>query len=184
MNFTLMLYFAPLAIVLLAVLLWALRGPRTGSSQSELENLEQVGRRNATYLPLIHQAMSPTDIDFLASRGSPQLARRTRNERRRIALSYLAGLHDDFLRLLHLAKVVAALSPEVGAAQESERLWLTLQFSWRYQMLRASLYIGLLSLPKLDALSLMVSELAVRMETAMNDLGERAVLAAKLARIG
>ena len=63
----------------------------------------------------------------------------------------------------------------------SERARLSAQFSLRYQMVRAGLYDGLLSLPRLDALSHMVSELAVRMETAMKELGERAALAAKLA---
>jgi hypothetical protein len=182
MKFTLILFFFPIVAALLALLAWALRGPRTHSAHNlELEHLEQTGRRHATYLPLIHQALSPRDIAFLSSHGSPELLRRARKERRRIALSYLAALHDDFLRLLRLAKVVAALSPEVGAAQELERLWLSLRFSWRYEMVRAALYCGFLSLPRLDALGHMVSELAVRMETAVKELGERAVLAAKLA---
>jgi hypothetical protein len=46
---------------------------------------------------------------------------------------------------------------------------------------RAGLYAGLSSVPRLDALSHMVSELAVRMETALKELGERAALAAKAA---
>ncbi len=181
MNFTFFIFF-PIVAGLLALLVWTLRNPNKRKALNiEPVSLEQVGRRHPTYLPLIRQALSPSDFAFLTSHGSPGLARRARRERRRIALSYLAELRDDFQRLLRLARVVAALSPEVGAAEELERLWLNLQFSWRYQMVRAGLYFGLLSLPKLDALSHMVSELAVRMETAMKELGERAALAAKLA---
>lgn len=181
MSFTLILFFLIVA-ALLAVLAWALRGPRPHAAHKlDLECLEQTGRRHATYLPLIHQALSPMDFAFLSSHGSPQLLRRARKERRRVALSYLTALHDDFQRLLRLAQVVALLSPDVGAAQEFERARLSLLFSWRYQMVRAALYAGLLSLPRLDALSHIVSELAVRMETALKDLGERAALAAKTA---
>ncbi len=182
MNLTLMLLFFPLVAILLAVLAWALRSPRGHSTQKlDLECLEQTGRRHATYLPLIHQALSPRDSSFLASHGSPNLLRRVRKERRRVALAYLTALHDDFQRLLRLAKVVALLSPDVGVSQEFERAWLSLQFSWRYQLVRAGLNAGLLSLPRLDALSHMVSELAFRMESALKELGERAALAAKAA---
>jgi hypothetical protein len=181
MNFTLIL-FLPIVAALLAVLTWALRGPRPSSTQKlDLECLEQTGRRHATYLPLIHQALSPMDLGFLASHGSSALLRRVRKERRGVTLAYLAALHDDFQRLLRLAQVVALLSPDVGAAQEFERARLSVQFSLRYQMLRAGLYAGLLSLPRLDALSHMVSELAARMEMALKELGERAALAAKAA---
>lgn len=180
-NFTLILFF-PIIAALLAVLTWALRGPKPTSNQKlDLECLEQTGRRHATYLPLIHQALSPMDFGFLASHGSPALLRRARKERRHVALAYLAALHDDFQRLLRLAQVVALLSPDVGAAQEFERARLSAQFSLRYQMVRAGLYAGLLSLPRLDALSYMVSELAARMEMALKELGERAALAAKAA---
>jgi hypothetical protein len=173
--------FFPIVAALLILLLWALRSPSKRKALSvDPASLEQAGRRHATYLPLIRQALSPSDFAFLASRGSPELARRASKERRRIALSYLAELRDDFQRLLRLARVVAALSPKVGAAQEWERLILSLEFSWRYQMVRAGLYSDLLALPKLNALSLMVSELAVRMEAAMKELGERAAMGAQL----
>lgn len=180
MNISFIVFF-PIVAALLILLLWALRSPTKRKGLSvDLASLEQAGRRHATYLPLIRQALSPSDFAFLSSRGSLELARRTSKERRRIALSYLTELREDFQRLLRLARVVAALSPEVGAAQELERLRLSLEFSWRYQMVRAGLYSDLLALPKLNALSLMVSELAVRMETAMKELGERAAIGAQL----
>jgi hypothetical protein len=180
-SFTSLLFIAIVA-VLAALFIWALRNPNKDNAQRvEPSSLEQTGRRHATYLPLIRVALSSADHEFLASRGSPALARRVSKQRRHVAFSYLAALHDDFLRLLSLAKAVALLSPEVATAQELERVWLSLQFSLRYQMLRIGLRFGMLSLPRLDALSQMVSELAVRMDTAMKDLGERAALAAKMA---
>jgi hypothetical protein len=180
-NLTFIIFFSVVAC-LLVLLVWALGGPKKGKrTTDEPASLEQAGRRHSTYLPLVRQALTPTDLAFLASRGSAELAARVRKERRGIALSYLARLRDDFLRLLRLARAIASLSPQVSTAQELERAWLAVQFSCRYQWLRARLCLGLLPLRSLDTLSHMVSELAVRMETALNELGERAALAAKLA---
>jgi hypothetical protein len=181
MNLT-FIFFVPIVVALLILLVWALRKHEPRDAwKVEPGSLEQPGPRHATYLSLIRQALSPTDLEFLATRGSPGLARRVRKERRRVALSYLNELRNDFQRLLRLAQVIASLSPEVGAAEEWERLRLSLRFSCRYQIVRAGLYSGLLVLPQLTGLSQIVSELAFRMETAMKELGERAVLAAKLA---
>jgi hypothetical protein len=104
-----------------------------------------------------------------------------RKERRGVALSYLTALHEDFSRLLDLATVVAALSPELAPTQEKERVWLKVQFTSRYQLLRVALHAGVFPQHKLDILTHQVSELAVRMETAIRELGERAAVAAKLA---
>jgi hypothetical protein len=180
MNLTFIL-FVPIVVAVLILLAWALRSPGRRGSKVEPTSLEQPRPRHATYLPLIRQALSPTDLEFLAARGSPSLARRVRKERRRVALVYLDELRGDFKRLLRLAQVIASLSPEVGATQEWERLRLTFRFLCRYQIVRAGLYSGLLVLPQLSGLSQILSELAFRMETAMQELGERAILAAKLA---
>ena len=104
-----------------------------------------------------------------------------RRERRKIALDYLACLRSDFLELWRLARVIASMSPRVGVAQEIERLQLGLAFSWRYEVIRIKFLFGFAPLPDLGSLSDVVSTLSIRLETAMNDLGERAALAAKLA---
>jgi hypothetical protein len=179
---TSIIIFAAIVACLLILLAWALIGPKKRGQPSDAPaSLEQVGRRHATYLPLIRRALSPADLEFLEVRGARALSARVKKERRRVALSYLEGLHDDYLRLVRGAKTVAALSPEVAASQELQRAWLSTQFSWRYHILRAEVRAGLLSLRSLDALSHMVSDLAVRVETAMNELGERAAVAAQLA---
>ena len=174
--------FVPIVAVLLLLLTWAIRAPRKDSRGGfDLASLEESGRRHATYFALIRQASSPADIKFLTQKGSPEIVRRVRKERRRVALLYLSQLRDDFQRLLRVARAVAALSPAVGTRQEFERAWLSFEFSWRYQMIRAGFYYGLVPVPQLNALSHMVSDLAVRMETSMKELGERAAMAAKLA---
>jgi hypothetical protein len=169
--------------VLLALLYWALRSPqrshKPGTGKAECP--DESGRNHTTYFPVIRQAMSTEDFDFLTSRAPVRLARRAHKERQRIALLYLADLRRDFQRLLQLARVIAVLSPEVAASHEFERLRLSLRFFWRYRLVFVGLNAGLLLLPQLTGLSRMVSELAYRMETAMKDLGERAAVAAELA---
>lgn len=170
-------------IMLLVLLFWALRSPRRDDQASPacLESIEETARPHATYFGVIRQAMSEEDFNFLAARGPLRLARRTHKERQRIAMLFLGDLRDDFQRLLRLARVIAMLSPEVAASHEFERLRLSIRFSWRYRMVWLGLYAGLLFLPQLSGLSVMVSELAFRMEVAMKELGDRAAVAAELA---
>ena len=168
---------------LLALLFFALRRPKRNDQAAapSLDCIEEPGRPHATYFGVIRQAMSVEDFEFLAARGPVRLVRRAHKERQRIALLYLADLRADFQRLLRLARVIAVLSPEIAVSHEFERLRLTIRFSCRYQLVLLGLYSGLLLLPQLSGLSQMVGELAFRMESAMNELGERAAVAAELA---
>jgi len=115
--------------------------------------------------------MAAEDSTFLSSRASQVLARRVQRERRKIALAYLACLRGDFLKLWRLARVIASMAPQVGAAQELERLQLGLAFSWRYEMIRVKFLLGFAPLPELGSLSAVVSRLSIRLDTAMKDLG-------------
>jgi len=168
--------------VILGLLLLGVRPMRHDQPGApHLEAIEEPARQHATYFRVIRQAMSEEDLAFLATRGPLGLVRRAHKERQRIALLYLSDLRADFEKLLRLARVIAVLSPAVPASHEFERLQLTVRFLWRYQMVHAGLYAGLLLLPQLSGLSQIVSELAFRMESAMKDLGERAAVAAELA---
>jgi hypothetical protein len=82
---------------------------------------------------------------------------------------------------LRMARAIAALSPEVVAVREFERLRLTAVFAWRYQVIRWRLLTGLAPMSQLAGLSDLVSGLSVRMEMAVQELGERAAAAAELA---
>jgi hypothetical protein len=168
--------------LLLILLLWAVRAPRFNHQPDAIYlDSEEPARQHATYLGVIRQAMSAEDFAFLAARGPRRLANRAHKERQRIALLYLQNLRFDFEKLLRLARIIAVLSPEIPASREFERLRLTLRFSWRYRMVLLGLYTGHLLLPQLCSLSQLVSELSFRMESAMQDLGERATVAAELA---
>ena len=181
MSLTLILFFGFVAILLLGLglALWEPRERR--KLEADLRSLEEHGQRHATYLPQIRQALAPADYDFLSKRVPRELQRRVRRERLGVALAYLAALRGDFQSLLRMARVIAVLSPKVAAVHEFERLRLTAKFAWRYQMIRWKLLTGLAPMAQLAGLSDLVSGLSVRMETAMNELGERAAAAAELA---
>jgi len=169
--------------MLLILLLWALRSPQNDSlaSATYLDSIEEPARQHATYFGLIRQAMSHEDFEFLAARAPVRLVRRAHQERQRIALLYIENLRADFQRLLRLASVITVLSPEIAASHEFERLRLSIRFSWRYRIILLGLYAGHLLMPQLTGLSQMVGELGFRMESAMQELGERASVAAELA---
>jgi len=168
--------------VLIAALGWALWTPeKRRKHRRNARPLEACREHHVAYLPQIQQALAESDYDFLSRRVSRDVRRRVRRERLHVVLSYLAALREDFRSLLRMAKVIAVLSPEVAAAHEFERLRLTAEFSWRYQLTRYKLFLGFAPLPQLDSLSNLVSGLSVRIEAAMKELGERAALAADLA---
>jgi len=170
------------AVLMLLLLVWVLRDPRKhGRPDGDLDSTDEVSQRHVCYFPQVRQALAAEDFAFLSSRGSPQLARRIRGERRKIALAYLYCLRVDFLKLWRLARVIASMSPQVGVAQELARLRLGVAFSLRYEVIRIKFLFGFAPLPDLGSLSYVVSRLSIRLETAMKDLGERAALAAKIA---
>ena len=181
MNVTLFLFFS-FVVVLLLLLFWALRGPRKLTKPEAGTNfLQETGKRHVNFLPQIRQALAETDSLYVLEKAPAFVARRMRQERRRIALAYLSAVRDDFQSLLRTASMIARLSPEVVALHEFERVRLTVAFAWHYQRVRLQLRVGLVPIPGLDGLSDLVSGLSVRMETAMNELGERAALAAEMA---
>jgi hypothetical protein len=181
LSLALFLVFGIVAVLLLG-LVWALWESRERKKlRRDLGALDECGQRHVDYLPQIRQALAPMDFDFLLKSASRDLQRRVRRERLRVALGYLAAVRGDFQSLLRTAKVIAVMSPEVAAVDELERLRLTAKFTWQYQMIRWKLLAGLAPVPQLDGLSNLVSDLSVRIEVAMKELGERAAAAAKLA---
>jgi hypothetical protein len=172
--------FASIALVLLLVMAWlAFSGTRRGPGFVRRGCPEQE-RLHISYLRQIKQALSDSDFMYLDDLGYPALAKRIRKERRRIALGYLACLRVEFEKVLHLARMVAAMSPNVAVAQEVHGLRLNLGFSCRYYWIYFRLISGLAPQEAIGNLSNMVSALTVRMEEAMAELGERAVLGAAL----
>lgn len=180
MSLTL-LVFSILTLCLIGLLLWVLRAP----AKAELPNAglklaEALGRNHLACFPQIHRAILAEDFEFLASRGSPALARRVRKERRALSLRYLTCLRSEFLNLWRLARVVAALSPRVAPMSEFERFRLGVAFNLQCGLLRAKFVLGFSPVPDFRAVSQAVSKLAIRMESAMSELGERAALASQV----
>jgi|SRR5271154_3423367 len=167
------------AVLLLVLLGWALRG--APGTKKKSGPLEEHPRSNIQYFPQMRQALAAADQKFLLEKGGAELARSVDRERRKVARHFLLELDQEFSRLLRLAKVITALSPEVAPVQEFERVRLSIMFHWRLQALRVALTLGAAGTLQLRAVSDIVSGLNVRMEAAMKELGERAALAAEMA---
>ena len=76
--------------------------------------------------------------------------------------------------------VIATLSPQIGVAQEFERLRLRVSFLWKYRVIWLSLRAGFAPLPQVSDLSNLLSGYSVRLEEAMKEMGERAALVAEM----
>ncbi len=165
----------------MVLLVFAFRESKKSSKASaEANSAEEFGRHHVTYFPQVRQSIAAEDFVYLSTRGSGSLARRVRKERRKIALAYLVFLRSDFQKLWKLARVIASMSPQVGISQELARLRLGITFSLRYEMIRMKFILGFSPIPEIGSLTEVVSRLAIRLENAMQDLGERAALAGKL----
>lgn len=181
MNLSLFLFGGLLAILLVA-LIWALRAPRRlWKPDAHTALLEETGKRHVNFLPQIRQALAETDYLYLSRKAPALVVRRVRRERSRVVMAYLSAVREDFHSLLRMAKIIARLSPEVVTLHEFERVRLTVLFAWHYQLVHLQLRAGLIPISGLDGLSDLVSGLSVRMETAMNELGERVALASQMA---
>lgn len=181
MSVTFYLFFAIIAI-LVVVVVWSLRIPkRLAPSPPPSEMLKDLhASSHVTYLAQIRRALSPADYQFAANRIPQEAFRRMRRERRKVALGYLSELRKELDKLLRTARIIAALSPEVAAGQELERVLLTVNFLWRYRVIRMSVWAGFTPLPQLSDLSNLLSAYSVRLEEAMKEMGERAALVAEM----
>lgn len=182
-DLTLAFYFF-LAIIgiLLVLFAWSLRNPKryVPSGEPPFPIQEDLHGSPVSHLPQIRRALAPTDFAFASKKISREALRQMRRERRQVALAYLSALRAELDQLLLTARVIAALSPEVAAGQELERVILMLNFLWRYRMIRMSLWAGFAPLPQLSVLSNLLSGYSVRLEEAMKEMGERAALVAEM----
>ena len=171
--------FAIIGVLLLLVMAWlafSATRRRTEVTRNGSRERECIHISN---LPQIKQALADSDFIYLENQGYPALAKRIRKERRRIALNYLTCLRGEFEKLLRLARMVAALSPNLVVAQEVQGLRLNLEFWYRYYLIYFRLVSGVGPMKAIGSLSNMVSGLTIRMETAMSELGARAALGAE-----
>ena len=180
MSFT-FYFFIVIVAILFLLFVWSLRNPKKAAVLISPQSIPQdLQGSNVTHFAQIRRALGPGDFEFASKRIPPQALRRMQRERRQVALSYLSALRAELDRLLRTARVVAALSPEVAAGQELERLLLTMNFLWRYRFIRMSVWAGFTPLPQISDLSNLLSAYSVRLEQAMREMGERAALVAEM----
>lgn len=174
MNSTFYIFVAITAL-LAVVFGWSLRILKKRSrTLIDPVELEDFPRQHVSYFAQIQQTLKDQDLNYIRSRGLHKLARQVQAERRDIALQYLEAVQRDFQKLLRLARVVAALSAEVAALQEFERLWLVAEFTLRYRLAYASLMLGHVPSLLLANLCNVVSGLSVKVEGAISILGRDA----------
>jgi hypothetical protein len=142
--------------------------------------LKESEERHTGYTPQIRQALSEADEMYLRDHCSPETRRKIRREREQVSAAFLGALKNDFENLLSLAQLIAKLSPQVEALQEWERLRLTLIFKLQFGLIRAQLWAGRAPLDRISELSMVVSGLSVRVEQAIQKLGEQAAMAVEL----
>ena len=173
MNITFILFIL-LAVLLIAALVWAVRPPKRKlvSISEVLAALSE--EHHYSRLPQILQALQPEDTAFLRDRGFAPLRRKIRSERGRIALLYLDCLQEEYMKLLEASGVVAAMSPELIALDEAKRFRLNLRFALGCRYLRWRLRLGLEPWRGFRLLSEMASGMALRLEGATSQIGERA----------
>jgi hypothetical protein len=169
------------ALVLAALLLAASRSSRRARRRPGGLAVLDSAPQHLCNMGSIRRSQDAADLQYVANRGGRELAKGLQRERRDVALLYLNSLRADFEQLLRIARVVALLSPEVSSSHEYERFRLAVQFRIRFQLVKLRLLFGDPAMPQVAVLGEMVSTLAIRMETAMQALGERAALAANLA---
>lgn len=165
-----LLFFAGIAVALLLALFWLLRQPASKSVQKELRGkveIEELLPLHCRHFPQMQQALSIRDEEFLRGRVSLRELKKWRAERRDVLRRFLLGLGEDFARLDRLARTVAALSPQVSRAHETERMWLGFRFRVLYGLVNLRLRAGWSSLPQLGRLTEMVGSFAAQVEAAM-----------------
>lgn len=170
--------FIVLAGVLAALFAWSLYRPGK-FTPVDLATWTGAGvsRGHSAHLSQLRQSLSGEDAAFLESRGLGQIAKKLRTERHQVATRYAEALHGDFRSLFQLGRTLAALSPGVAGDQEAERLWLALRFECRYQVVRTMLRLHASPGLQLERLAELTGILSRKLDTAMAELGERAVSA-------
>lgn len=178
MSVTILLFIA-LAVVLVALLAWAVRPPKKTllSVDDVFDALTQ--KRHYARLPQILQSLRQEDTDFLYTRGHDHLAGRIRRERKQIALRYLDYLEDEYQLLLEASRILARIAPEISPMDEFARFRLNTRFVLLCRYLRIRLRLGLEPWSVFGILSDMEGDITLQMEAATTRIGERAAIAAE-----
>src|SRR5690242_4027710 len=95
-----LIVFGTIIALLLVLLGFVLRTSARQKSPPAIPTaLGEAGRTHVNFLPQMRQALKSEDQEFLARAGVSGLRGRVSRERRRVALSYVAALRQDFEEL-------------------------------------------------------------------------------------
>lgn len=169
------LFFAVVAVVLLAALWWLARHARKDHGGADLLQTlpaEKILPQHYKYFPQVRQALSNEDAQYLARRANPAVARLARHARRGVALGFLTGLREDYTRLDRLARVLAALAPNADSSREADRFRLSIQFNFLWGLVWFRVWTGAAPVTQILQLSELIGSVAARLEVSMKALQE------------
>lgn len=175
------LLFLIIAIVvasLLGLLIWS-SGRASSKNTPSAERLSDSSLecRHFSNFQQLKQIFDVLDIRYLKERAHGTVSTAVQQERRIIALKFLHGLREDFLRLQEASSIVAAMSPEVDAQEEWRRFWLTAAFRVKFVLLRIRFATGLPTSTAFQDLAWLVSSVAMEFERSIKEIAARAALA-------
>jgi len=158
------------SLAILLALFWLLFGRPAAEPASSIDALEieKLLPLHCRHFAQIVQILGEEDHQFISKRAPRHVERQWRAERRRILRQYLDGLGQDFGQLGRLARLIAALSPEVRKTQEWEWMWLGVQFRLLYRMVGLRIAFGSFAPNELARLAEMVAGVAGELKTRMS----------------
>jgi len=164
--------FIVLGMIILVTLFWLLFAPKSDKPPAEIQTLEieKLQPLHCRHFPQISQLLRREDLTFIQRRVPVAMARAWKRQRRRVLRLYLNGLAEDFLRMERLARLIAALSPEISRKQEWQWLWMGLQFRVVFRLLSLRIVLGNPSLPQLARLTDFVASQAAELEVRMSQM--------------
>jgi hypothetical protein len=136
-----------------------------GRGQDRMEDLLAL---HAPHFPQLRQALATLDADYLRRRSSGEIERHLREERRRIVVSFLSGLAEDFGRLERLMRVVREMSPAEPWNHQVQRAGRRFRFRVNYRIASLQSHSERLqSTNRLARLTELVGNLSVQIEAGI-----------------
>jgi hypothetical protein len=164
----LVIAFAGLALLLVLVIVWLVIKPLPNETARPTAKIEELIPLHSPHFPQLRQALASADSQYIRRKTSKEVERQWREERRRILRGFLNGLVEDFVRLEHFARLVAAHSKHFSRREEFERAWLSLRFRVGYRIMSIRIATGSLGLvTQMGRLTELLGSLSARAEAAM-----------------
>jgi hypothetical protein len=136
-----------------------------GRHQDRMEDLLAL---HAQHFPQLRQALATLDAGYMRRKASGEIERHLRRERRRIVVSFLSGLAEDFGRLERLMKVVRDMSPAEPWMHRIQPAGRRFRFRVNYRIASLQIHSARLqSTNRLARLTELVGNLSVQIEAGM-----------------